>query len=46
MTGQVIDDLVGSQGVAGQDDVPVAFRFGKVQIGLDIFVGVSEAFVP
>ena len=46
MAGEVVDDLVGAQGVAGQDDVPVTLPLGKCQIGVDILIGIGKTLVP
>ena len=43
---EVVDDLVGSQRVTGQNDVAVALLGGVVEVGLDVLVGQCKTLVP
>ena len=44
--GEVVDHLVGAKRVSGQDDMFITFVLSKVQISLNILIGIGKAFVP
>ena len=46
MAGQIVNDLIGAEGMAAEDDVLVAFLLGKGDVSVEVVVGIGKAFVP
>lgn len=46
MAGEVIDHLVGAEGVPGENDVRITLVFREGEIGVNIFIRVRKALVP
>ena len=46
LAGEIVDHLVCAKGVPRENDMCIAFLLGKVQIGLDVFIGIRKSFVP
>lgn len=42
----MVNDLIGAEGMAAEDDVFVAFLLGKGDVSVEVVVGIGKAFVP